>query len=158
MIVVEMTPDRGLRHVHVKVAQTAAALKERTAAMLQNTERQLPDPTGGRQVVGLGLTPRSADGTRGGEVVKRIRTGPPVPATFAAPTPYFRLSDARRAELEGDAAALAAKIAQPGLDLVVKDKLKQDLKKITDELAMDRGAPPERSSSAPGHGYDRATT
>jgi hypothetical protein len=90
-------------------------------------------------------------------VHKIVRTGPPVQATFADPVPYFKLNDRRRAELEAEAEALAAKIAAPGLDLVVRDKLKQDLKKITDELGMDRNAPPVRSSSMPGRGYDRAT-
>lgn len=114
------------------------------------------DLTQGRVVTSVGLTPRHPDGS-GGELVKRIRVGPRATALHADPVPYFKLNARRRAELEADAEALAAKIAAPGLDPVVRDKLRQDLRKVQDELGMDRNAPPQRSSSLPGRGYDRPT-
>lgn len=146
--------ERAVNQMRAAGVDVTPARVERVAQAVNAAEHE--DVLRGRRVVHVGLAPRRPDGS-GGEVVKTIRTGAPVPATFADPVPYFRLSDARRAELEGDAAALTAKIAQPGLDPVVRDKLKQDLRKITDELMMDRNAPPDRSSSMPGRGYDRPT-
>jgi len=64
-------------------------------------------------------------------------------AACAQPTPYFRLSDAKRVELEAEASALRGKIAKVGLRPEVKDKLKQDLAKIEHLLAMDRSPTPE---------------
>jgi hypothetical protein len=65
-----------------------------------------------------------------------------------ASVPYYRLSDAKRAEYESEATALRAKIAAPGLLPGVKRKLQQDLKKIEDLLAMDRTAAPDSRTRA----------
>lgn len=146
--------DRAVNQMRAAGVGVTPARVERVVAAVNAAEKA--DVLQGRRVVSVGLTPRRPDGS-GGQVVKTIGTGAPVQAAFAAAVPYFKLSDARRAELEGDAAALTAKIEQPGLDPVVRDKLKQDLRKIQDELAMDRNAPPDRSSSMPGRGYDRPT-
>ncbi len=62
---------------------------------------------------------------------------------WARPTPYFRLSDAKRAEYEAEAAALRVRIAAPGLDLITRDKLKQDLAKVEHLLAMDKLPTPD---------------
>lgn len=96
----------------------------------------------GRVVTSVGLTPRRPDGS-GGEIVKHIRTGPAVQATFAAPTPYFRLSDAKRTEYQAQVAALKAQLANPGLDPVVKVRVQQDLAKIQHLLAMDASPTPD---------------
>lgn len=96
----------------------------------------------GRTVTGLGLTPRRPDGS-GGEVVKHIRVGPKQAQQYAAPTPYFKLSAEKRGEYEAEAAALRGKIANPGLDPIVKVRLKQDLAKIQHLLDMDASPTPD---------------
>lgn len=146
--------DRAVNQMHAAGVGVTPARVEQVVNAVKDTDSL----TQGREVTSVGLTPRSPDGKSGGEVVKNISVGPRPMALHADPVPYFRLSDHRRAELEAEVAALTAKIAAPGLDLVVRDKLKQDLRKIQDELDMDRNAPPARSSSMPGRGYDRATT
>lgn len=97
----------------------------------------------GRVVTSMCLTPRSVDGKSGGEVIKRTRVGPKVQAQFAAVTPYFKLNDRRRADLEAEVAGLKAKIAAPGLDPTVKQKLAQDLAKLQHELDMDKSPTPD---------------
>ena len=64
---------------------------------------------------------------------------------WAAPTPYFKLSDAKRAEYEAEATALRAKIAAPGLRPEVKQKLQQDLAKIEHLLGQDAAPTPDRT-------------
>jgi len=110
-----------------------------------NAARGCADLLQGRSVAGLFLTPRSPDG-RGGQVHKAIRTGPPVLATFAVPTAYFQLSDARRTEYQAQVAGLKAQLANPGLDPVVKGRLQQDLSKVQHLLDMDRSPTPDHRS------------
>lgn len=100
------------------------------------------DPFQGRVVTSMGLTPRHPDGS-GGQVVKNVRTGPKPLATFAAPTPYFRLSAEKRTEYEAQVAGLEAQIATPGLDPVIKTRLQQDLAKVQHLLGMDKSPTPD---------------
>lgn len=96
----------------------------------------------GRTVTGLGLTPRRPDGS-GGEIVKHIRVGPKQARQFAAPTPYFKLSAEKRGEYQAETAALRTKLANPGLDPVVKVRLQQDLAKLQHLLDMDSSPTPD---------------
>ncbi len=62
---------------------------------------------------------------------------------YAATSPYFQLSDARRAEHEAQVAALKAQIAAPGLLPVHKIRLEQELQHLEHLLQMDASTSPD---------------
>ena len=98
-------------------------------------------PTEGRVTLATFLRPRSLDGKHGGDV-RTVRV-PAQARQYAPVTPYFRLNEARRTELQAEAAALRAKLGTPGVDPVVRTRLQQDLRKIEHELGMDASRTPD---------------